>query len=57
MNFKGRLNRENFYFSSQRFQFDGILAVYESRQNTKFQLNISKIMSVRPKIHRDMVCE
>ena len=49
MNIIRRLNRENFYFSSQSFQIWWQISGLKVWKNAKFQLNISKIMAVRPK--------
>ena len=49
MNFIRSLNKGNFYFSNQSFQIWWLISGIEVRKNTKFQLNISKIMAARPK--------
>ena len=52
-----RLNRENFYFSNHNFQIWQLINGMEVLRNTKFQLNVSKIVPARPKKHMDMGCE
>ena len=57
MNFIRRLNRGNFYFSKQCFQIWWLNSSIEFRKTYKIQLDIFKIMAVRPKKHRNMGCE
>ena len=49
INFMRRFIRGNYYFLNQSLVSKGM----EVMKNTKFQLNISKIMIARPKKHRD----
>ena len=46
-----------FIFQATVLKFGDLLAGWKLATNTKFQLNISKITSARPKKHRDMGCE
>ena len=48
INFIRKINRK-IYFSSQSFKIWWLLSGMEVIKNTKFQLNISKIMSARQK--------
>ena len=54
MNFIRRLNRGNFYFSKRSFKIWWLISGLKVWKHAKFQLNISKIMAVRPKKHWDM---
>ena len=48
---------ESFTFQDTVMKFGDLLGGLKLAINAKFQHNISKIMSARPKKHRDMGCE
>ena len=49
MNFIRRVNRRNFYLSSQSFQFGDLIGICKLATKAKFQQFVCKIMPVRPK--------
>ena len=56
MNFIKRSNRKKNYFSNCSFEIGCVIKGLEVITNTKFQLNICKIMPARPKQHRKKGC-
>ena len=49
--------KKSFIFQATVLKFGDLLWGWKLATNTKFQHNISKITSARPKKHRDMGCE